>query len=182
MSRTVRFSGTVLAASAVLLALVGCAAADGTDGAAAVVAPAPAAAAAEVCDAVDAALPERVEGQERVDGADLPAYVAVWGDPAIVLRCGVPLPLVLTPGEEGYDPLADAVDVNGVSWLLEDAPGGGKLFTTTHRTVHVEVSVPADYAPEVNPLVDLAEAIAGQVPLDELYAQEELYGAPPAGS
>ncbi|MFD7510559.1 DUF3515 domain-containing protein [Streptomyces sp. NPDC059853] len=182
MSRTVRFSGTVPAASAVLLALAGCAAADGAEGAPSVVAPSPDAAAAEVCDALDAALPERVEGGERADGDGIPPYAALWGDPAIVLRCGVPLPLVLTPGEESYDPLADAVDVNGVSWLLEDAPGGGKLFTTTHRTVNVEVSVPAAYAPEVNPLVDLAEAIAGQVPLDELYAQEELYGGPPAGS
>jgi hypothetical protein len=172
VSLTVRTVGAVPTALAALLALTGCGGdSEGDGGGTAVVAPTPDAAAAPVCEAVAAALPERVEGQGRTDDGAL-AQVAVWGDPGIVLRCGVSLPLLLTPGEEGYDPLADAVDVNGVSWLLEDAPGGGKVFTTTHRTVFVEVTVPAAYAPEVNPLVDLAGAIAGNVPLDELYAEQ----------
>jgi hypothetical protein len=49
--------------------------------------------------------------------------------------------------------------VNGVGWFSEDAEGG-VLFTTVGRVVFVEVGVPHAYAPEVNPLVDLAAAVS----------------------
>lgn len=125
-------------------------------------APRPTGETAAVCRDLHAVLPGEVEGQRRGTPAEETPYAAFWGDPPIVLRCGVPRPQVLTPGSDTYDPLSDAVVVNDVSWLLEEEPNGYR-FTTTERVVYVEVVVPGAYAPEVGVLVDLAEAVATAV-------------------
>ncbi len=84
---------------------------------------------------------------------------AAWGDPAIVLRCGVP-----PPAE--YQPDAQLFDVDGVEWLPVEGDGGF-FFTTVDREAYVEVAVPDDYAPEATVLTDLAEAIQDTVPAVE---------------
>ncbi|WP_059011754.1 DUF3515 domain-containing protein [Streptomyces specialis] len=153
----------------VCAALVSAACASGGDGPE-VTEPTPTGEAADACRELAGDLPGRVDGEERVSAADGMEFAAVWGDPAIVLRCGVPRPELLTPGSETYDPTADAVEVNGVSWLLEEE-SGGKRFTTTGREVFVEMTVPDDYAPEVDPLLDVAEAVEAHIPPDPLYAR-----------
>lgn len=57
---------------------------------------------------------------------------AAWGDPPVLLRCGVP-----TPG-----PTTDAcVRVDGVDWVLDES-GERPAFTTYGRVPAVEVSLP----------------------------------------
>jgi hypothetical protein len=86
---------------------------------------------------------------------DSPAAHA-WGDPAIVLRCGVGKPVDLTP-------TADLLDINGVSWLpvvgLHDV-----VWTTTDRGVYIEVAVPKQYDGRSGPITDLSNVIAATVP------------------
>ncbi|WP_445330468.1 DUF3515 domain-containing protein [Streptomyces sp. GSL17-111] len=125
--------------------------------------PSPSGAAASACRALAEALPERVDGQERVTREPVSDFTAVWGDPGIELRCGVRRPERLTPGSEHYNPTADAVVVNDVDWLLEELADGHR-FTTVGRDAFVEVTVPAAYAPEVNALTDLARPVATTVP------------------
>nr|WP_275942233.1 DUF3515 domain-containing protein [Streptomyces spiramenti] len=138
---------------------------------------------AEVCEAVMAALPAAVEGQEPRDVAGPARFTAAWGDPAIVLRCGVERPRALAPGSDSYNPMSDAVMVDDVSWLLEERESGGYLFTTTERTLFVEVDVPDSYAPEVNVLVDVAEALHTHLPYDPLWESyyDHPHGAGSAG-
>lgn len=81
---------------------------------------------------------------------------AAWGGPAIVLRCGVPVPARLVPTSQ-------LVIVNGVDWFSEQHPDGW-TFTATGRQAYVEVVVPAEYAPEVNPLVDLTAPVKAADP------------------
>lgn len=129
--------------------------------------PAPEGKAAAACREFGGGLPEKVDGLERRDTEPPSRLTAAWGDPAVELRCGVPRPAVLTPGDEHYNPTADAVVVNGVEWLLEDAgdtEGAGRRFTTTNRVAYIEVTVPGEYAPEVNALTDLADAVKEAVP------------------
>lgn len=85
---------------------------------------------------------------------ELPA--AAWGDPPIVLRCGVARPLALTP-------TSSLTTVDGVNWLAEPLTNG-VLFTSipdeaTNSPIFVSVSIPNDYAPEGALLVDLAPSI-----------------------
>ena len=100
-----------------------------------------------------------MEGQDRREVEPESPRTAAWGDPPIVLRCGVEQP-------EAYDPSGTAVEVNGVAWFLEQQPEGYR-FTTTDHVVRIEVVVPRAYAPEVNPLVDLASAVDAAVPREE---------------
>jgi hypothetical protein len=120
-------------------------------------APVPPAEVAAACAALPAALPEQVESQSRRPTSPASSLTAAWGDPAIVLRCGVPRPAAL-------EPTSEVVEVNGVEWFGEPT-ADGYVFTTTGRVANVEVRVPNAYAPEVNPLTDLAAAVTENIPL-----------------
>lgn len=145
-----------------LAAAVGCSFADG-GGTPSVPTPSPQA--AEFCRALHEELPKTVDGLELRTTEPASDFTAAWGDPAVRLRCGVPRPEVLTPGSDRYDPTADAAEVNGVSWLLEQQDDGYR-FTTTGRKAFVELTVPGEYAPEINALTDLADAVARTVPTE----------------
>ncbi|MGI5348582.1 DUF3515 domain-containing protein [Streptomyces sp. CA-250714] len=125
--------------------------------------PSPSGRTAKLCRALHDALPKRVDGRQRGEADPVSDYTAVWGDPAIELRCGVREPAKLTPGNEEYNPTADAAEVNGVSWLMEKQDDGYR-FTTTHRAAYVELTVPDDYKPEVEALTDLSDAVKHTVP------------------
>ena len=141
-----------LLAAALLLVLSGCA------GAVRVDEPRPDPVDRATCEAVLAALPDQVL-ESTTRPTEPGALSRAWGDPAIVLRCGVPVPPGLTATSE-------CVEVNGVGWFREPAEGG-TLFTTIGRAVFVEVGVPSDYAPEVDVLVDLAAAVEAHDPLEQ---------------
>jgi hypothetical protein len=103
------------------------------------------------CTRVVDALPDTVSDQPSRATEPTSPLTAAWGEPAIVLQCGVGQPAA-------YRPTAELITVNGVDWFPEEFTEG-YVFTTRGRAVNVEVAVPDEYAPEVNPLVDLAPAI-----------------------
>lgn len=83
-------------------------------------------------------------------------FVVAWGDPPVILRCGVPRPAGLTPGSADF-----VLVVDGVSFL-EGKRGTDHVFTAVDRAVYIEVTVPASYAQP--PLGPLAQAIAKGLP------------------
>ena len=92
----------------------------------------------ERCEALIAALPDEVAGEERVE-LDEP-YTAAWGDPAIILRCGVGEP-------EGFDDFSTCQRAAGVDWfvpeeIIEDQRAD-ILMTTVGRSPTVDVLIPA---------------------------------------
>jgi hypothetical protein len=143
-----RGRGRLLARAALLAALI---ASTGCSGAVALAEPRPDTAGRASCTALLDALPDQVLESTRRP-TEPGVLTRAWGDPPITLRCGVDPPPGLTPSSE-------CLEVNGVGWFSEDAEGG-VLFTTVGRAVFVEVGVPHAYAPEVNPLVDLAAAVS----------------------
>ena len=109
----------------------------------------------EACTSLVEALPEEVSDQPRRDTSGNPLGAA-WGDPAIVLRCGVGIP-------EGYDQFAACQTVDGLDWfvptdLIEDQDAD-VVLTTIGREPAVEVAVPSSYRPPDAVMVDLARAI-----------------------
>ena len=109
------------------------------------------------CRALLADVPRSVAGQES---ADVPGRVAAaWGDPAIILRCGVEKPDALAPSSRCFD-------VNDVGWLAETT-ADGYLFTTIGRTFHVSVEVPKTYDPAADALADLALSVKKHDPEKE---------------
>ena len=91
------------------------------------------------------ALPTTMNRQSRVRSTGS-AFGAAWGDPAIVLRCGVPEPSAFT--QNNY---ASCLTVNGIDWYLAGDSGDGAAsdqpitVTTVYRNPAVEVTVPASY-------------------------------------
>lgn len=90
------------------------------------------------CARVAARWPAQVQGRDQVDTtADSPAVVA-YGDPAVIARCGLPMPGPTTD---------ECIAVDGVDWVgrrVED----GMVFLTYGRDPAIQVLVPAAYAPE----------------------------------
>jgi hypothetical protein len=76
-------------------------------------------------------------------------FVVAWGDPAVVLRCGVPRPARLSA-------TSSLLDVNGVSFLPVRV-GDHTAYTAIDRAVYVEVDVPTSYSQP--PIAPLATAI-----------------------
>jgi hypothetical protein len=113
--------------------------------------------AAAACADLHAALPGKLDGHPRREvrpGSDL---TAAWGDPPIVLRCGVGVP-------GAYRPTSQLYTVNDVDWLPERL-SKGYVFTTVGRAAGVELTVPDRYSPENNPVADMSLLVARQVPV-----------------
>jgi hypothetical protein len=84
------------------------------------------------------------------------SFVAAWGDPAVVLRCGVAKPAVFGTAEA-----AQLVEVNSVLWQ-PDPQRDRTDYTTVDRSVYIEVTVPAGAD---QPLPLLAPAVSALPPL-----------------
>ncbi len=110
------------------------------------------------CRSLLADVPQAVAGRAARRVAD-DADAAAWGDPPIVLRCGVEDPAALTPASR-CDVVAD------VGWFTEEV-AGGTLFTTIGRRFNVSVEVPADYDPEADALADLATLVQKHDPVEQ---------------
>lgn len=109
------------------------------------------------CGPLVAHLPAHVADQDRRTTTGS-TYAAAWGDPAIVLRCGVPRPA-------GFDRSATCLTRNGVGWFVppkQIADSGSALdMTLVKHQPRIRVHLPAHYRPygpsEV--MADLAKVI-----------------------
>jgi hypothetical protein len=107
------------------------------------------------CTSLLAALPDPLGGLPRrqlVQGDDpLLAGVAAWGEPAVILRCGVPTPQELTCS-------SPVQVVDGVAWL--PIPGsGGITYLAVDRPVRVALTVPDGTS--TGPWQELSKIIGG---------------------
>ncbi|MBL1085059.1 DUF3515 domain-containing protein [Streptomyces actinomycinicus] len=155
-----------LLASALLLAVAGCSTADDSDS---VAVPTPDAKTAPLCRDLDKVLPRKVNGQSRQDPGPRSAYTAGWGNPAIILRCGIVRPpkMIDPKVAQGDDPDAIPGGVNGVNWLMEKQDDGTWRFTTARRRAYVQVTLPKGLSgpdDSAQVLMDLAPAVKKAIP------------------
>jgi hypothetical protein len=119
-------------------------------------APVASGATARLCRSLVRSLPGSVADQPRRKVDDHGGYAAAWGDPPIVMRCGVPRP-------RGFDKFATCQVANGVGWFIPESQIVGRpvdvLMTTVGRRVNVEVAIPSEYFPPATTMVDLATAV-----------------------
>jgi hypothetical protein len=112
----------------------------------------------ETCNDFLRDLPRRLAGHEgrKVDPAA--ALGRAWGDPAIVVRCGVDVPA-------DFDETAHCEVANGVGWFVPveqiDDQDADLVFTAAGYRPVVSAEVPDDYRPEGSAaaIAELAEAV-----------------------
>ncbi|HEY2765107.1 MAG TPA: DUF3515 domain-containing protein [Pseudonocardiaceae bacterium] len=113
------------------------------------------------CDRLLAAVPSRLDAgvqgelERRAAAGPAPPGTAAWGEPAVVLRCGVDRPAALTVTSR-------LLDVSGVQYL--GLPGG--VWVVVDRPVYVSVTLPEELG--TGPIQQLTEVIARTLPAREL--------------
>jgi hypothetical protein len=117
--------------------------------------PSTGAATVSACARVISALPLTLAGQDvRRTVSDPPSgAIQAWGDPAIVLRCGVARPKSLYPGS--------ATEFQDASTVNYDVTGDGdaNVWTSVDRAVYIAVTIPSKYqGADVMPIVSHAIA------------------------
>lgn len=138
--------------------------------------PAPDAGSAE-CTELLAALPAELDGPQELTlprrplTTPAPAGAAAWGEPAVVLRCGLPRPPELTVTSR-------LLSISGVQFLQLPAPddtpddtsddtsGSTTTWVAVDRPVYVLVTLPAEAGS--GPLQQLTEKIAENLPQRDL--------------
>ncbi len=99
--------------------------------------PPPAPSVQAACVKVFAALPVQLGNLVPRRTETDSAFVAAWGNPAIVVRCGVTKPAIF-----GTAAAAQPVDVNNVIWQ-PDPQKTRTVYTAVDRGVYIDVTVPA---------------------------------------
>jgi hypothetical protein len=106
------------------------------------------------CPALMSTLPLELSGeQSRRVQSDSP-YAYAWGDPPVVLICGVDRPA-------GYVVGVSAIQINGVQWYVDTSDPDTTVWTTVDRPVYVQISLPSsvDSAPVTALTPQIAQAL-----------------------
>jgi hypothetical protein len=106
------------------------------------------------CPGVISALPVTLNGSHSRPAHSTSAYVAAWGDPPMVLRCGVPRP-------PKFVRTSMVISIEGVQWFTEQEHDT-VVWTVVDRPVYIEVTVPTTYGS--TPIADLSEDLAKALP------------------
>jgi hypothetical protein len=112
----------------------------------------------EACPALMESLPTDLIGDpsRRVDSDSPFAYA--WGEPEIVLVCGVDRPAGWVAG-------VSALQINGVQWYVDTTDPEINVWTAVDRPVYVQVTVPSSM--DAAPVTALTKAIAEALPYQE---------------
>ena len=110
------------------------------------------------CTALMAALPDPLASLPRrvLAQGDDPTLVGVaaWGEPAVVLRCGLPTPAELTCS-------ASIQEANGVAWLPLTGQGATS-YIAADRAVRIALTIPD--GTNTGPWQEISNIIAATLP------------------
>jgi hypothetical protein len=85
-------------------------------------------------------------------------FAYAWGDPAVVLICGVDRPA-------GYVTGAAAIQINGVQFYVDTSNHDTTVWTTVDRPVYVQITLPSSV--DSAPVTALTAQIAAALPYQE---------------
>jgi hypothetical protein len=88
------------------------------------------------CPALVQALPTVLVDQAARKVRSTSPYVRAWGNPAVVLVCGVERPARFVVG-------ASLIQIDGVQWFVDTSDPKTVVWTAVDRPVYVQVRVPA---------------------------------------
>ena len=104
------------------------------------------------CEQILANTPIKLLGQLQRETQPSDAAAVAWGDPPIVLACGV---------EPITSPTAQVVAVDSIEWIASPVgENDGTVFTTVDTSPVLQVRVPAAYRPEIDAVVDITATLS----------------------
>lgn len=98
------------------------------------------------CAETLASTPIRILGELQRETSPADVSAVVWGDPPIVLVCGI---------DSSIPADAQVINVNGIDWVAQTSTEG-TVFTTFDRSPTLQMRVPSAYRPEAEALTELA--------------------------
>ena len=101
------------------------------------------------CESFLSAAPIRLLGELQRETTPKEAAAIVWGDPPIVLVCGI---------DHDAPPDAQVITIEDVDWVAEETDAG-TVFTTLSLTPTIQMRVPVDYRPEIDAVVEIAPSL-----------------------
>jgi hypothetical protein len=106
------------------------------------------------CPALMGTLPLELSGEQSRRVQSVSPYAYAWGDPAVVLICGVDRPA-------GYVVGVSTIQINGVQWYVDTDDPDTTVWTTVDRPVYVQISLPSsvDSAPVTALTPQIAQAL-----------------------
>ena len=122
----------------------------------------------EPCAQVLDALPVQLDGQNP--RKVFVAQTVAWGEPPVILTCGVARPPGLVAGSS-----APVLNVSGVEWFVEDQQTV-VVYTVVDRAVYVQVSYHGNLAQP--PLAPISTAILKALPAPVCYVDSPIATAP----
>lgn len=117
-------------------------------------------AADRLCPDLLAGLPQKLAGQGRRRTGTPGQYYLAWGNPTVIVHCGVPRPRKFVVGQQTVDIAPPGGQV--VRWFTEPADSGA-TWTAVDRPVYVSVFVP-DGGPTTDILQDVGKVIVRTMP------------------
>ncbi len=114
------------------------------------------------CEALLDDLPETLVDEERRLVAPAAARGAAWGDPPLVLTCGVDEP-------DEFDEFSLCIEANGIGWFVppsQEEEGVDVTITTVGHSPRVSVEIPGEYRPN-----GLASVMATLAPVVEAHLE-----------
>jgi hypothetical protein len=118
-------------------------------------APVPDPAADALCTSLFQVLPVQLEGDDPRVVQSASPYVRAWGDPPVVLVCGVARPA-------GFTATSGLIQINGVAWYVDTSARDTVVWTAVDRAVYVQVRVPA--SADSSSVTDLTAPILKALP------------------
>ena len=110
-----------------------------------------------ICARLVDRLPTHLDGHRSRVVEPASPLTHAWGDPPIVLRCGVAVPT-------GYSKTSvQTADVDGVLWFQQVSPSAVR-WTAVRKDVNIELSVPTSYDAQGGLLVELGASIRASIP------------------
>jgi hypothetical protein len=107
------------------------------------------------CTSLFQMLPVQLEGADPRVVQSASPYVRAWGDPPVVLVCGVAPPA-------GFTSSSGLIQINGVAWFVDTSAKDVVVWTAVDRAVYVQVRVPA--SADSSSVTDLTAPITKALP------------------
>lgn len=101
------------------------------------------------CESFLSAAPIRLLGELQRETTPRDAAAIAWGDPPIVLVCGI---------DHDAPPDAQVITIEGIDWVAQESDAG-TVFTTLSQAPTIQVRVPVDYRPEIDAVVEITPSL-----------------------